>query len=54
MLTLFDLITRAVSILFFFKSSRMSFFAPRTASNNKTTNTEKADLLKKSQPWVEK
>ncbi|KAL9537577.1 hypothetical protein MBANPS3_011650 [Mucor bainieri] len=35
----------------------MSFFAPRTASsntNNKTTHAEKQDLLKKSQPWVEK
>ncbi|KAK4515342.1 uncharacterized protein ATC70_010286 [Mucor velutinosus] len=36
----------------------MSFFAPRTASSNnasnKTTHAEKQDLLKKSQPWVEK
>ncbi|KAI7900699.1 replication factor C subunit 2 [Cokeromyces recurvatus] len=32
----------------------MSFFAPRTATLNKTDKNDKAELLKKNQPWVEK
>jgi hypothetical protein len=44
--------------LFSFKTKtttrKMSFFAPRSAATAKSTSNEKSELLKKSQPWVEK